>query len=219
MVWLLMHAEMANAITAAPPILLRFVVNLLVFIYFSLMLIVRLLEHHKFHRELHREEFIPTWTNRLLSSAIVRKFPFMKNLDFEKLKDRSVVAAITHDEARIWLLNDDSQSPVLRIERTEPEHMHVRQAQAHHGHASEIGEVDFFDDIADSLSSVSAVVLLGHGAGKANAAERFEHHAKEHHKSLSLKIAVTGHINIPAMGDAELITEARRRWKTTVEFS
>jgi hypothetical protein len=143
----------------------------------------------------------------------------MNNLDLEKLKDRAVVAVITHDEARIWLLNDESHQPVLRIERVEPEHIHVRKAQAHHGHASEIGEIDFFDDIADSLTNVSTVVLMGHGTGKANAAERFEHHAKEHHKSLLMKIAVTGHINIPAMGDAEIVTEARKRWRATVELS
>lgn len=159
------------------------------------------------------------WIFGLLSSSTVRKFLCMNNLDLEKLKDRAVVAAITHDEARIWLLNDDSPNPVLRIERTEPEHVHVRQAQAHHGHASEIGEINYFDDIADSLANVSTVVLMGHGRGKANAAERFAHHAKNHHKSLLLKIAVTGHINLPAMGDAEIITEARRRWKATVELS
>lgn len=146
-------------------------------------------------------------------------FHFMNNLEVEKLKDRAVVVAVTHDDARIWLLNDESHHPVLRITRQEPEHLHVRQTQAHHGHVSEIGEVDYFDDIADSLSFVSSVVLMGHGTGIANAAHRFEEHVKEHHKSLMLKISVTGQINIPAMADAEIISEARRRWKESVQTS
>lgn len=62
-------------------------------------------------------------------------------------------------------------------------------------------------------------MLMGHGSGKANAATRFEHHVASHFKALSLKIAVTGTINIPALGESEIIREARRQWKATVEMS
>lgn len=137
----------------------------------------------------------------------------------QRLSDRAVVVVLTHDEARVWLLNDDSNEPVIRIVREEPEHVHVRQAQAHHGHASEVGEIAYFANIAETLKNASSIVLMGHGSGKANAATRFEHHVALHFKALSLKIAVTGIINIPAMGESEIIREARRQWKATVEMS
>jgi hypothetical protein len=143
----------------------------------------------------------------------------MKDFDVELIRNRAVIAAITHDETRVWLLNDDSQHPVLRFSREEPSHVHVRQAQAHHGHASEIGEVDYFHDIADILEYASTIVLLGHGTGKANAADRFEQHVREHHKLVALKIAVSSNVNIPAMGDADIVTRARRDWKASVELS
>ena len=146
-------------------------------------------------------------------------FQTVKNIDVEKLRDRAVVVAMTHDEARIWLLNDNSHQPQIRILRETPENVHVRQAQAHHGHASEIGEIDFFDDVADALSIVSSVILMGHGKGKANAAERFDRHLRDHHKSAASKIAVTGNINIPALGESEIMHEARRQWKAAVEMS
>ena len=143
----------------------------------------------------------------------------MNDFDVEQIRNRAVIAAITHDETRVWLLNDDSQHPVIHLNRKEPDHVHVRQAQAHHGHASEIGEVDYFHAIADILENVSTVVLLGHGTGKANAADRFEQHMKEHHKLVAMKIAVISNVNIPAMGDADIVTRARREWKASLELS
>lgn len=137
----------------------------------------------------------------------------------QQLANKAVVAAMTHDETRLWLLNDESKGPIMRIVRNEPEHIHVRQAQAHHGHASEIGEINYFNEIADVLAHASSVVLMGHGTGKANAATRFEQHVTQHSKPLLSKIAVTGIINIPALGDAEIIHEARRQWKAAVEMS
>lgn len=137
----------------------------------------------------------------------------------QQLANRAVVAAITHDETRLWLLNDESQHPLARIHRSEPEHVHVRQAQAHHGHASEIGETNYFNEIASVLADASTLVLMGHGTGKANAATRFEQHISHHFKPLLSKIAVTGIINIPALDDVEIIHEARRQWKAAVEMS
>ena len=145
-------------------------------------------------------------------------FHHMSEKVIQKLANRAVVAAITHDETRVWLLNDESQHPLLRIVRTEPEHIHVRQAQAHHGHASEIGEVNYFNDIANALAETSTLVLMGHGTGKANAATRFEQHLSHYSKALLSKIAVTGIVNIPALGDAEIIQEARRQWRAAVEL-
>ena len=143
----------------------------------------------------------------------------MSEETIQQLTNRAVVAAMTHNETRLWLLNDESQHPMMRVSRSEPEHIHVRQAQAHHGHASEIGESNYFNEIASVLSHASSLVLMGHGTGKANAATRFEQHVTQHSKPLLSKIAVTGIINIPALGDAEIIHEARRQWKAAVEMS
>jgi hypothetical protein len=143
----------------------------------------------------------------------------MNDFDIEQIRNRAVIAAITHDETRVWLLNDDSKDPVLRLDRKQHLSAHVRQAQAHHGHASEVGEMDYFHEIAEILELASTVVLLGHGTGKANAADRFEHHVREHHKLVALKIAVSSNINIPAMGDADIASRARRDWKASVELS
>ncbi|MFN5841246.1 MAG: hypothetical protein ACK45J_09560, partial [Acidimicrobiaceae bacterium] len=70
----------------------------------------------------------------------------MKNDVLEKIRDRSVVAAVTHDHARVWLLNDESRDPVCEVTRATPIVRHVRAAQDHHGHASEVAEVPYFTE-------------------------------------------------------------------------
>lgn len=140
----------------------------------------------------------------------------MNNEINQQISARAVVAVITHDETRVWLLNDESDQAIIHIKRGNAEHVHVRQAQFQHGHASEVGEVPYFNEIAEILDASSCVVLMGHGKGKANAAHRFETHLLRHSPSIAQKIAVTGTINLPALGDSQIIHEARRQWKASL---
>lgn len=130
----------------------------------------------------------------------------------EKFKNCSVVVAVTHDNARIWVMNVGSTFPMTLIERKEPAHVHVRSAQAHHGHASENGEINFFAEIAHGIQEASSILLVGHGTGKANAAERFSLYLRDHQKSLSIKVVGSEVLNLPALSDAEIASEAHHRW-------
>lgn len=130
-----------------------------------------------------------------------------------KIADRSLVAAITHDLTRIWMLNEEREEPVVVVTREQPENRHVRQGQAHHGHASEISEVPYFAELAAVLSVGSNVVLVGHGTGKANAMNRFVDYLADHNSFLHQRIAATGNANIAAMTGAQIIQDARKKWR------
>ncbi len=130
-----------------------------------------------------------------------------------QIADRSLVAAITHDNARIWLLNEDKEDPVAVVRRSEPEVRHVRQGQQHHGHASEVAEVPYFAELASVLSVGSNVVLVGHGTGKSNAMNRFVDYLSEHNSALHTRIAATGNANIAAMSGSQIIHDARKKWR------
>ena len=135
------------------------------------------------------------------------------NIDvLEKIRDRSLVAALTRDNTRIWLLNEDTIEPVCVVERHDHESRHVGAAQDHHGHASEIAEVPYFTELASVLSVASNVVLVGHGTGKANAVNRFINHLDVHRESLRNRIAATGVADVTALSGAQIIQEARRKW-------
>jgi hypothetical protein len=89
----------------------------------------------------------------------------------------------------------------------------VRSAQENHGHASDIGEIPFFAELATVLSVGSNVVLVGHGTGKANAMNRFVEYLALHNEPLHQRIAATGNANIAAMTGTQIIQDARRKWR------
>ena len=130
-----------------------------------------------------------------------------------KIADRSLVAAITHDNARVWLLNEDYEEPVIVISRETPEVKHVRAGQEHHGHATSLAEVPYFAELASVLSVGSNVVLVGHGTGKANAMNRFVDYLADHNSALHQRIAATGTANIAAMTGSQIIQDARKKWR------
>lgn len=137
----------------------------------------------------------------------------MEQTLLRQIADRSLVAAITHDNTRIWLLNEDQEDPVVVVTRQEPDIRHVRQGQERHGHASEAAEVPYFAELASVLAVGSNVVLVGHGTGKANAMNRFVEYLALHHAQLHQRIAATGNANIAAMSGSQIIQDARVKWR------
>lgn len=130
----------------------------------------------------------------------------------ELLKDRALVAAVTHDLTRVWLLHEESTDPVVVIHRPGVVHMHARAGQERHGHAAETSEMPYFLEVARVLGLGSNVLLLGHGTGRSNTMERFIAHVEEHHKALRARIVASGNVNIPALSDQQLVNDARHRW-------
>lgn len=139
--------------------------------------------------------------------------------DLEKVRDvvvdRPVVAAITHDHARIWLLNEEGSAPLAQLDRpSESPHRHVWPAQSHHMHASETAEPAYFGDLESLLVAASRVILVGHGKGKGNEVDRFMAHLAKIRSPLLARVVGTGVANLPAMTDAQVISAARERWST-----
>lgn len=144
----------------------------------------------------------------------------MENSDTSNLvgREERVVEPINGSHHRI-LLNDESTAPIAIVRRAEPENIHVRSAQDHHGHASENGEVNYFADLSTHIQNASSVLLLGHGTGKANAAERFSHYLRDHQKAIAIKVLALETVNLPALSNGEIVHEAHRKWRELVSRS
>lgn len=140
----------------------------------------------------------------------------MNETQLNSLRNHLLVCAITRDHADIWLLNDTSAEPVFRITRIHEHQTHVRSAQEHHGHSTDIGEVPYFVEIARALALGSNVLLIGHGEGKANYVRRFMDHVSEHHAEVMKKVVAEETMNLPAMSSAQIVKEARLLWKSVV---
>lgn len=140
----------------------------------------------------------------------------MNETQLNSLRDHLLVCAITRDHADIWLLNDTNTDPVFHISRIHEHQTHVRSAQEHHGHSTDIGELPYFVEIARALALGSHVLLIGHGEGKANYVRRFMDHVSEHHAEVFKKVVAEERMNLPAMSSPQIIKEARRMWKSVV---
>ena len=138
----------------------------------------------------------------------------MNEQQLHALTDHLLVCAITRDHADIWLLNDTSSDPVMRITRIHEHQTHVKSAQEHHGHNTDIGEVPYFVEIARALALGSNIMLIGHGNGKANFVRRFMDHVSAHNIDVFKKVVAEENLNLPAMSSAEIVKEARRMWKS-----
>lgn len=129
------------------------------------------------------------------------------------LDGRAVVAAITHDDAKVWLLESHDREPLVRLDRpSELPHRHVRQGQFRKMHGSETMEPEYFRQIEEVLGRSSKVVLVGHGRGRSNTVDRFMGHLAQSRSPLLGRIVGTGVANLPALTDAEVIAAARERW-------
>lgn len=128
------------------------------------------------------------------------------------MKSRALVAAVTHDETRVWLLHEESTEPVLVVRRPGVVHVHNRAGQERHGHAAETSEVPYFMEVGRVLGLGSNVLLLGHGTGRSNTMERFMRHLEEHNEPLLARVVASGNVNIPALSDQQMVSDARHRW-------
>ena len=128
------------------------------------------------------------------------------------LNGKNLVAAVLHDDTRIWELDEVGAEPSIFIKRTVPESVHIRQAQAHHMHSHEIGEAEYFEEIAKALAGGLKVIIVGHGTGKANASDRFMKHLEAHKSPLLPRVVSSETANLPHMTNAQIISGVRHRW-------
>lgn len=148
---------------------------------------------------------------KLLTHAYGRT---MNMIHDQSIAGHAIVAAITHNHTRLWLLNDEGSEPVLEVLRDDEKmrHDHIKAGQSSHMHQNELGEIAYFEYLAEVLNQASSLVLLGHGKGKGNAMERFVAHIEKHRSSVFGRIVGTGVINLPHLSDGEVIAAARSWW-------
>jgi hypothetical protein len=103
--------------------------------------------------------------------------PFM--MDRLEVRERSamsdstnglVAVAIMRDEARVWATGVERGTKPERVHAPNEmeRHHHVREAQHHHGHDTDHERSEFYESITNAVGPASAIVLIGHGKGKAN---------------------------------------------------
>lgn len=130
----------------------------------------------------------------------------------ESLINKVLVVAVEHDETRIWLMNSEAEVPVVVITRPPKSTVHVRGSQERHMHKNEIGMPKYFKEISEIMALGSESILIGHGNGNANTAQKLMNYLELHNHPSVQKVAAIEKRDLSAMSNRQLLAEARSMW-------
>jgi hypothetical protein len=127
------------------------------------------------------------------------------------------VVVFTEAEARIWrgLPHRDEQHrhPTVPLSVSAPDphrrHHHVRTGQARHMHHLAPDDPKFFDAVANELRDADRILLIGHGHGRSNMAQRFAVRAREHHRLIAERVIGELSVDLSAMTEPQILEFAR----------
>jgi hypothetical protein len=102
-----------------------------------------------------------------------------------------VVVELTRDKALVWTTGVDpaGQSRVIRAPSEKSHHVHVREAQHHHGHDTDHQNTAFYESISRAVAGATRIVFVGHGKGKSNEMLRLTQFWERKHPTIGARVA------------------------------
>ena len=110
--------------------------------------------------------------------------------DMEQISGKDVVVVIDFHESTIYVTDASGGQRPERLVATDPQgHFH----KVHHraGNPSGTYEDDspaYWHELTDAVAPAEAILLLGHGRGKANASHRWVAYVEQHRKDVAAKV-------------------------------
>jgi hypothetical protein len=131
--------------------------------------------------------------------------------DIELVRDKSVVAVIDFREATIYPTDASPGQRPEHIVATDPR---GRFHKVHHlaGNPDGTYEDDspeYWRALTDALSSAGAILLLGHGKGRANASHRWVAYVEHNRKDVAAKVVADVRIDIDHLDGAQVLRLAQ----------
>lgn len=132
----------------------------------------------------------------------------MKDItDAIDLSGRTAIAAVDFHSTRIYALDSEDFSKPEHVIAEDPR---KRYHNVYHHHGNVDGK--YLDDsdaywgtLAGALASASAIILLGHGSGKANASHHLVTYLEHHRKDIAAKIVADVRADIDDLTDEQLL--------------
>jgi hypothetical protein len=131
--------------------------------------------------------------------------------DIELVRDKSVVAVIDFREATIY--------PTDALPGQRPEHIVADDPRGHfhkvHHRAGnpdgtyEDDSPEYWRALTDALSPAGAILLLGHGKGRANASHRWVAYVEQNRKDVAAKVVADVRVDIDHLDDAQVLRLAQ----------
>jgi len=128
-----------------------------------------------------------------------------------EISNKFIVVTITKDEAKVWSTGLDKKSKPEKISAVDNNRHHhkLRQELRHKGPGLNPETKAFFEQISQVIKPAAEVLLLGHGAGKADAVHNFQSYLKEKHQYLAKKIVGIIEADVAHLTEPQILAQAR----------
>lgn len=135
------------------------------------------------------------------------------------IRGNNVVAVIDFHQTRIFLVDPLGGSRAELVDDVDPQsHSHKIAHKAGNPDGTyHAGNPDYWREITDALAPARAILLLGHGKGKANASHQWVGYVEEHDKDVAAKIVAEVRADIDDLTDADVVELARRHFGLSPE--
>jgi hypothetical protein len=132
--------------------------------------------------------------------------------DDQAIRGRNVVAAIDFHRTRLYPTDASPGERPERVVEVDPEG-HSREISHKAGNPDgtyEAGNPDYWREITEALAPAGAILLLGHGNGKANASHQWVAYAEKHAKDVAAKVVADVRADIDTLTSEDVLRFGQR---------
>ncbi len=132
--------------------------------------------------------------------------------DDQAIRGRNVVAAIDFHRTRLYPTDASPGERPERVVDVDPEG-HSREISHKAGNPDgtyEAGNPDYWREITEALAPAGAILLLGHGNGKANASHQWVAYAEKHAKDVAAKVVADVRADIDTLTSEDVLRFGQR---------
>lgn len=118
-----------------------------------------------------------------------------------------VIVAIDYAESRIYILDGGGQSRPERVIPSDPRgyHRHLHSKAGTLSGYYDPDDVEVWRSLAQQVRGATAIVVLGHGNGKANASHQFIAYVEKHDRALAPRILGEFRVDVDDLTDAQIV--------------
>jgi hypothetical protein len=132
--------------------------------------------------------------------------------DDQAIRGRNVVAAIDFHRTRLYPTDASPGERPERVVDVDPEG-HSREISHKAGNPDgtyEAGNPDYWREITEALAPAGAILLLGHGNGKANASHQWVAYAEKHARDVAAKVVADVRADIDTLTSEDVLRFGQR---------
>jgi hypothetical protein len=140
----------------------------------------------------------------------------------EPVVPRRMIVVIDHHAAHVYMeLGGNRPADEHKVQPYDPFNFHhhlIHREEAHYRGERVPEEHSFYEEIAKDVTPAIEIVLIGHAAGKSNAADFLKEYLTAHHPDISRRVIATESADLSAVTEPEIEALAKRHMFAAIQL-